>query len=95
MPLLANPLEIAMPATPATNLEGFSSLLTSCRGYMENNINKIMELITEAWERSQTITSLGTRAHSLLEHLQAELKDEEYFYLNIVLPFDTIVNNMT
>jgi hypothetical protein len=31
----------------------------------------------------------------LLEHLQAELKDEEHFYLNMVLPFGTIVNNMT
>jgi hypothetical protein len=47
------------------------------------------------WKTSQTITSLGTEAHSLLEHLQVELKDEEHFYLNIVLPFGTIVNNMT
>jgi hypothetical protein len=53
-----------------------------------------MELVTEAWETSQTITSLGTRAHSLLEHLQGELKDEENLYLNMVLPFGTIVNNM-
>jgi hypothetical protein len=82
MPLLANPLAIAMPATPAANLKGSSSLLASCRGYVENNIKKRMELVTEAWETSQTITSLGTRAHSLLEHLQAELKDEEHFYLN-------------
>jgi hypothetical protein len=71
MPLLVNPLAIAMPATPATNLKGSSSLLASCRGYVENNIKKRMELVTEAWKTSQTITSLGTRAHSLLEHLQA------------------------
>jgi hypothetical protein len=77
MPLLVNPLAIAMPATPAANLKGSSSLLASCRGYVENNIKKIMELVTEAWKTSQTITSLGTRAHSLLKHLQAELKDEE------------------
>ena len=40
------------------------------------------------------MTSLGTREHNFLEHLQAELKDEENFYLNTVLPFGTIVNNM-
>jgi hypothetical protein len=94
MPLLVNPLEIAMPATPAANLKESSSLLASCRGYVENNIKKRMEVVTEAWKASQTITSLGTRAHSLLDHLQAELKDEENFYLNTVLPFGTIVNNM-
>jgi len=95
MPLLVNPLEIVMHATPVANLKGSSSLLTSCKGYVENNIKKIMELVTEVLETSQTITSLGSRAHSLLEHLQAELKDEEYFYLNMDLPFGTIVNNMT
>ena len=31
----------------------------------------------------------------MLQHLQAELKDEENFYLKTVLPFGTIVNNMT
>ena len=52
-----------------------------------------MELVIEAWETSQTMTSLGTRAHNLLEHLQADLKNEERFYLDIVLPFGTHVNN--
>jgi hypothetical protein len=69
MSLLANPLEIAMPTTPPANLKGFSSLLASCRGYVESNIKKRMELITEAWETSQTMNSLGTRAHNLLEYL--------------------------
>jgi hypothetical protein len=76
MPLLVNPLTVAMPATPAANVKSSSTLLASCRGYVENNIKKRMELVTEAWKTSQTITSLGTRAHSLLEHLQMELKDE-------------------
>jgi hypothetical protein len=69
MPLLASPLAIAMPATPATKLKGSSSFLTSCRGYVEKNIKKRMELITEAWETSQTMDSLGTRAHNLLKLL--------------------------
>jgi hypothetical protein len=95
MPSPTNPLAIAMPATLPANLKGSSSLLASCRVYVENNIKKRMELVTEAWKTSQTITFIGTRVHSLLEHLQAELKDEEHFYLNMVLPFGNIVNNMT
>jgi len=95
MPLLANLLEIATPATPAAMLKGSSNLFASCRGYVENNIKKIMELITEDNETSQTMTSLGTREHNFLEHLQEELKYEEHFYLDTVLSFGTIVNNMT
>jgi hypothetical protein len=95
MPLPVSPLAIAMRATPTTKLKGFSSLLASCRGYVENNIKKRMELIAESWETSQTMASLGTRADNLLEHLQVELKNEECFYLDMVLPFGTIVNNMT
>ena len=53
-----------------------------------------MELVTEVWKISQTITSLGTKAHSLLELLQAELKDEENFFSKMVIPFGKIVNNM-
>jgi hypothetical protein len=75
MPLLANPLEIAMPTTPVANLKGSSSLLASCKGYVENNIKKRMELVTTACKTSQTIcktqtiTSLGTGARSFLKHL--------------------------
>jgi hypothetical protein len=93
--LLANPLAIVILATSAAKLKGSSSLLALCRGYVENNIKKRMELITDAWETSQSMTSLGTRAHSFPEHLQEELKDEEHFYLNTVLPFGTIVKDMT
>jgi hypothetical protein len=95
MSFLSSPLAITMPATPIAKLKGSSKLLSSCRGYVENNIKKIMEMIVEAWETSQTITSLGTRAHNLLKHLQADLKDEEHFYLDMVLPFGNIVNNMS
>jgi hypothetical protein len=51
MPLLCSSLGITMPATtctPTTNLKGSSSFLASCRGYVEKNINKRMELITKA-----------------------------------------------
>jgi hypothetical protein len=94
-PLLVDPLAIAMVGTPAPNVKASSTLLASCEGYVEKNIKKKMELVTEAWKRSQTITSIGTRAHNLLELLQAELKDEENFFLKTVIPFGKIVNNMT
>jgi hypothetical protein len=95
MPLFASPLVIAMSATLVAKLKGSSSLLTSCRGYGERNINKIMELITQAWETSQSMASLGTRAHDLRKHLQADLKNEESFYIDMVIPFGVHVNNMT
>jgi hypothetical protein len=50
IPFLSNPLAITIPAITAKKLKGSSSLLTSCRGYVEKNIKKIMELITQAWE---------------------------------------------
>jgi hypothetical protein len=36
------------PTTPAKKLKGSMSLITSSRGYVEESIKKIMELITEA-----------------------------------------------
>jgi hypothetical protein len=94
-PLFASPLAKTMPATPAAKLKGSSSLLTSCRGYVEKNIKKRMELITEAWETSQNIASFRTRAHALHEHLQADLKNEERFYLETVIPFGNHVINIS
>jgi hypothetical protein len=95
MPFLVDPLAIAMPHTLAPNVKAPSTLLASCKGNMENNITKRMELVIDAWKRSQTIASLRTRAHSLLEILQAELNDEENFFLKTIIPFGKIVNNMT
>jgi hypothetical protein len=50
IPLLSSPLAITTSATPVAKLKGPSSLLTSCRGYVEKNIKKIMDLITQALE---------------------------------------------
>ena len=72
MSLLGSPLEIVMPATPytpAANLKGSSNFLASCRGYVEKNINRRMELITKAWETSQNMDSVGSRTHNLLQIL--------------------------
>jgi hypothetical protein len=40
--VFASPLEKTMPSTPTAKLKGSSSLLTSRRGYVENNIKKRM-----------------------------------------------------
>jgi hypothetical protein len=50
IPLLSSPLAITMSATHVAKLKGSSSLLTSCRGYVEKNIKKIMDLINQALE---------------------------------------------
>jgi hypothetical protein len=53
LPILASPLAIIGPTTPATKLKVSASLLTSTRGYVEKNIKKRKELITEAWDMSK------------------------------------------
>jgi hypothetical protein len=52
---------------------------------VDNNIKKIMALITEAWEISKSIISFGSRVHAFLEYLQDNLKNEECFYLDGVV----------
>jgi hypothetical protein len=62
---------------------------------VEINIKKIMALIIEARETSKNIASFGSRAHSFHEYLQADLENEEGFYLDVVLPFGNRFSNMT
>jgi hypothetical protein len=95
LPVLANPLAMIEPTTPVTKLKGSTSLLTSTMGYVENNIKKRMKLITKSWEMSKSMASFGTRAHAFHEYLQADLKNEEGFYLDAVVPFIFKVTNMT
>jgi hypothetical protein len=61
---------------------------------VEKNINKKMELITEAWDISKSMVSFAMRAHAFHEYLQANLKNEEGFYLDVVVPFGFKVTNM-
>jgi nucleoside-triphosphatase THEP1 len=95
LPFLSIPLEIVGPAMPTAKIKGSSSLLTSARSYVENNIKKRMALITESWEISKSIVSFGSRAHAFLEYLQADLKNEEGFYLDVMVPFGIKVTNMS
>jgi hypothetical protein len=73
LPVLSSPLAMILPTTSTTKLKGSSSLLTSAGGYVEKNINKRMELITEAWEMSKNMVSFGTWAHAFHEYLHEDL----------------------
>ena len=44
---------------------------------------------------SKNMVSFGTRAHAFHEYLQADLKNEQGFYLDVVLPFGVKVIGMT
>jgi hypothetical protein len=76
LPFLTIPLEIVGPTTPVAKLKGSSSLLTSSRSYVENNIKKIMPLITKSWEISKNMISFGSKAHAFHEYFQSDLKNE-------------------
>jgi hypothetical protein len=63
--------------------------------YVDNNIKKIMALITKAWEISKRMIYFGSRVHAFLEYLHVDLKNEEGFYLDVVVPFGIKVTNMS
>jgi hypothetical protein len=86
LPLLAIPLEIVGPTRHVAKIKGSSSLLTSSRSYVENNIKKRMALIVYALEISKNMVSFGSRVHAFHEYLQVDLKNEEDFYLDVVVP---------
>jgi hypothetical protein len=54
-----------------------------------------MSLVIEAWEVSKSIVSSGSRVHAFHEYLQFDFKNEEGFYINVVIPFGIKVSNMT
>jgi hypothetical protein len=62
---------------------------------VEKNIKKRMELLTEAWEMPKSMVYFGTRAHAFHEYLQVDLKNEEFLYLDAVVPFGVKFTNMT
>jgi hypothetical protein len=92
--LLANPLKIVGPSTPAAKLKESSSLLTSSMIYVEKNIKKRMALITKAREILKNMVSFGSRAHAFHAYFKTDLRNEEVFYLDVVLPFGNKVSNM-
>jgi hypothetical protein len=57
-PEFASPLPKNVPTTTAAKMKVSSTLLALSRALVENNIKKIMQLVTEAWKKSQNIVSL-------------------------------------
>jgi hypothetical protein len=80
-PEFSSPLEKIMPFTTATKMKVSSTLLACSRALVENNINKRMQLVTEARETSQN------KANDLFEHLEANLKNEQLFCHQVLDPF--------
>jgi hypothetical protein len=95
LPILECPLSMVKPNTLSIKLKGSSILLIAVRSYVEKNIKNRMSLIIEAWELAKNIVSFGSKEHVFHEYLQADLKNEEGFYTNVVLPFETKFSNMT
>jgi hypothetical protein len=92
-PKFAIPLEKIMPATTAAKMKVSSTLLAFSRALVENNINKRMQLVTESWETLQNLVSFGNKANDLLEHLEANLKNEQIFCEQVLVPFANYVVN--
>jgi hypothetical protein len=82
-----------MPATTVAKMKVSSTLLACSRALVDNNFNKIMQLVTEAWETSQNIVSFGKRENDLLEHLEANLKNDRHFCDRVLTPFANHVVN--
>jgi hypothetical protein len=76
-----------VPATTAAKIKVSSTLFALSRSLVEDNIKKRMQLVTEAWETSQFITSFRKRANDLHEHLQVNLKNVQHFCEQVLTSF--------
>jgi len=94
LPILSSPLKMVKPTTQDIKLKGSSSFIIVVQIYVEKNIKKRISLIIEVWEVYKKKT-FNSRAHDFHEYLQVDLKNEERFYTNVVLPFGIKVSNMT
>jgi hypothetical protein len=65
-----------IPATTAVKMKVSSTLLSCSRALVENNINKRMQVVIEAWETSQNLVSFGKKANDFLEQLETNSKNE-------------------
>jgi hypothetical protein len=86
-------LEKIVPATTAAKMKESSTLLACSRALVENNINKRMHLLTEAWETSQNLVSFGKKANDFLQHLEANLRNEQHLCDQVLAPFANYVVN--
>jgi hypothetical protein len=92
-PEFASPLAKILPSTTATKMKVFSTLLACSISLVEKKINKRMQLVIEAWETSQNIVSFGKKANDLVEHLEANLKNEHLLCHQVLDPFSNYALN--
>jgi hypothetical protein len=92
-PEFASPLAKIVPTTTAAKMKVSSTLLACSRALVENNINKRMQLVTEAWETSQNLVSFGKKENDFLEHLEANLKNDQHFCEQVLTHFSNYVVN--
>jgi hypothetical protein len=92
-PEFASPLEKNVLATIAMKMKVSSTLLACSTTLVENNINKRMQLVTEAWETSQNLVSFRKKANDLLKQLETNLKNAQLFCDQVLAPFAKYVNN--
>jgi hypothetical protein len=75
-------------------LRSASSLLTTIRKYIGDNIQKRISLILEIWELATSSTTLSSRILNFKEYLQKDLDNDEHFYKEVVGTFSAKVSNM-
>jgi hypothetical protein len=80
-------------ATTVAKMKVSSTLLACSRSLVENNINKRMHLVTEAWETSQNLVSFGKKENDFLEHLEANFKNDHHFCEQVLTHFSNYAIN--
>jgi hypothetical protein len=101
-PILATPVATVQPGKnfeknlySSIRLKGTSSLLSSTRCYVEQNIKKIMSLILNTWDLASIFACLGSKIQNTREYLKASIENDEVFYKDGLATFIMKVSTMT
>jgi hypothetical protein len=76
-------------STPGTStrVKKATKLLSGVRLYVTENINKRLDIISEAWEVSTSLRNLSQWITTFMEYLQKDLEHDELFYKNDLSTF--------
>jgi hypothetical protein len=98
-PLFVSPIAAIQPLKTlearlesSSILKGTSSFLAIIRRYVDDNIQKRMPLILEAWVLVTKFFSLGSRMKHFKRYLQVDLEINEEFYKGYISNFSTKVS---
>jgi hypothetical protein len=78
----------------SSRVKGISSLITTTRHFVEQNIKQRRSLIIELWDMAKSFASLGLRIQNTEEYLNLYLKNNERFYTDGVVMSTTRVSTM-